>query len=509
MTVAEEGLPAEGTVAEGAAAGVAVAPQRRATSFAGDVLKLVSGTTLAQAIGVLITPILARMYAPEAFGTLALFTSITGILGVVACLRYELAIMLPETDEEAANLLAVSLVAVVAITALTIPVITLGRPLLVRLLKAPELGPYLWLVPIAVFFGGVFQALNYWNSRTKQFGRLSVVRVVQSASTHAVKLVSGLAGYVGGTPLIGATVLGSALSTGVLARRVWRDDNKLFRGAMHWRRMGDGAARYKRFPLIDAWGALLNTISWQLPALMLSFYFSRTVVGYYSLGLRVLQLPMSLIGGAIGQVFFQRAAEAHVQDRVQQTVESTLQQLLMIGLFPLLTLAICGRSVFSLVFGPSWTEAGLYCQILAPWILFWFVSSPLSIVFSVLERQDFLFRMNVVILATRFLSLLIGGVLDNVHIGLVVFSATGTIVYGYLILAAVRSVGSSVRRLSPSIVGHRYAYLLLGLPLAAVLIGVSDGVVAASGAGVCCLYYLGVLRRSPTLRARIEVMMPR
>ena len=80
---------------------------RHKTSFAGDVLKLVSGTTLAQAIGILITPILTRLYAPEAFGTLALFTSITSILSVIACMRYELAIMLPESDEEAANLLGV------------------------------------------------------------------------------------------------------------------------------------------------------------------------------------------------------------------------------------------------------------------------------------------------------------------------------------------------------------------------------------------------------------------
>ena len=76
---------------------------RRKTSFAGDVLKLVSGTTIAQLVGILITPVLTRLYAPEAFGTLALFTSITSILGVIACMRYELAIMLPESDEEVAK----------------------------------------------------------------------------------------------------------------------------------------------------------------------------------------------------------------------------------------------------------------------------------------------------------------------------------------------------------------------------------------------------------------------
>ena len=79
----------------------------RSSSFATDVLKLVTGTTLAQVITVLAAPVLTHLYGPEAFGFLAIFTSITSILGVNRLHgAYELAIMLPKTDEEAANLLA-------------------------------------------------------------------------------------------------------------------------------------------------------------------------------------------------------------------------------------------------------------------------------------------------------------------------------------------------------------------------------------------------------------------
>ena len=47
-------------------------PPRRNTSFKGDVLRLVSGTGLAQLIAILAAPILTRLYAPEAFGGWAL-----------------------------------------------------------------------------------------------------------------------------------------------------------------------------------------------------------------------------------------------------------------------------------------------------------------------------------------------------------------------------------------------------------------------------------------------------
>jgi len=98
-------------------------------------------------------------------------------------MRYELAIMLPKTDEEAANLLGLSLLCVAVVSGLTVPALYFGGDALLSLLKAPGLEPYLILVPVFVFISGVFLALNYWNSRTKHFGRLSVARVTSSLAT--------------------------------------------------------------------------------------------------------------------------------------------------------------------------------------------------------------------------------------------------------------------------------------------------------------------------------------
>ena len=120
-----------------------------------------SGAVLAQALGVLAMLIVTRLFAPEAFGVAAVFSSMAGIVGVVACLRYEIAIMLPESSEEAANILGVSLLSVILMTFLTILIVWLGGEQIIRLLHAPQLKHYLWLVPIAIFFQGIFLALNY------------------------------------------------------------------------------------------------------------------------------------------------------------------------------------------------------------------------------------------------------------------------------------------------------------------------------------------------------------
>lgn len=242
------------------------------SSFASNVLKLVTGSVFAQGLGILVIPIVARLFAPEAFGVAALFASITGIIGVLVCLRYEVSIMLPKTDEEAANLLGVSLCSVLIITAISALIILFAKEPIVRLLKAPELAKYLWLVPITVLISGIFLALNYWNSRTKHFGRLSIARVISSTTTQVTKLGLGFAGYVSSGVLIGTGILGSLVSTAVLGGQVWTDDRRLFKGNIRWKKIIAGLKRYKKFPIFTTWSILLNTVSHQAPLWVLAFF---------------------------------------------------------------------------------------------------------------------------------------------------------------------------------------------------------------------------------------------
>ncbi len=403
--------------------------KKRKTTFSGDVLKLTTGTAIAQVIAVLSAPLLTRLYAPEAFGVLALFISITGILGVIACMRYELSIVLPECDREAANLLGVSLGFAAIISVLTVLIIWLGRDFLVRWLNAPGLSSYLWLVPAAVFIHGVFLALNYWNSRTKHFGRLSIARVTASLATTTAKLGAGYAGYATGGTMIGASVGGQAIATTVLGGQTWRNDRKLLLRSMRWQAMCTGMSRHKKFPLFSTWSALMNTVSVQLPLLLLATFFSSTVVGFYALGHRLLSMPMSLIGSAIAQAFFPRAAAAKIDGTLPQVIRNTVTRLMALGLFPILLISIAGKDIFFVVFGSRWAEAGVYAQILAPWILFVFLGSPISTRFSVLVKQGESLVFNAILLVTRIASLVAGGLTGSILLALMLYAGTGTIMW--------------------------------------------------------------------------------
>jgi hypothetical protein len=63
-----------------------------------------------------------------------------------------------------------------------------------------------------------------------------------------------------------------------------------------------------------------------------------------------------------------------------------------------------------------------------------FISSPLSNLFATLERQELALMVNSVILGTRFVALIIGGLTHNIYLTLIIWSASGVLVYGGLAL---------------------------------------------------------------------------
>jgi lipopolysaccharide exporter len=405
------------------------------SSFISNVIKLVSGTTLAQVITILTAPIISRLFAPEAFGVLNIFTSLVTILTVVICLRYEFAIVLPEDDEDAANLVGLSVLIAFGISVLSsLFLLTLGRPFL-DLIKAPNLYPFLWLIPFYLFIQGIFQALNYWNTRTRHYGRLSIARVSASITTSALPIFLAVIGQATAASMVFSYVAGTLVFASVLGYQVLKESGAFFYRFIQRNRILENLKRYRKFPLVDSWGSFINNLSWQLPSLMLLYFFSETVVGYYSLSSRLILLPLTLLGNSVAQVFYQRSAELRSNPaNLARSVQLVFHRLAAIGLYPAVILGVAGPQLFAIVFGANWVEAGRYAQILSPWMFILFISAPLGNLFATLERQELSLAVNSVILATRFAALAIGGLTHNIYLTLAIWSISGVLVYGGLAL---------------------------------------------------------------------------
>ena len=486
--------------------------QNMSSGFIANVGKLVSGNAFAQALGILVLPVLTRFFSPDAFGVAALFTSFTGVLGVIACLRYELAIMLPETDEEAANILGVCIVAVITVCILIAIIIGFADEAIVSLLNAPELKPYLWLIPVSVFFSGIFLGLSYWNARAKRFGRLSIAQVLSSVGSQTTKLVAGFVGFLSAGALIGASILGVAVSASVLGGSTWRHDNRVFSSNIRWSRMIRGLKQYRKFPLFGTWSILLNTMSQQLPVWILSIYFSATEVGYYSLGRIILGAPIVLIGGAVSQVFYQKAVEVKDNRRdLPLAVDVVFSRLVSLGIFPLLLLTLIGGDLFSVVFGTQWVEAGVYAQILALWIFFQFISAPLSTVFSVLERQGSMLIFNIILFISRLVSLLLGGMTGDIYLTLILFAGTGVACYVFLCCWIIMLSGLPISRGIAVLCkyGLSSMFLLLSIPLIKWWWDLTSIWILLIGLVLSMVYYIWVINQDAELRKMSHMVMHR
>jgi len=485
---------------------------KSSSNFSANVLKLITGSVFAQSLGIFVAPIVTRLFLPEAFGIAAIFISITSVIGSIACLRYELSIMLPESDEDAANLLAVCLCSVLIVTVISYTAIWVYKYEIVHLLNAPELGKYFWLIPFMVLIGGIYLSLNLWSSRAKRFGQVSIVNVISSTVTQSSKLGFGFSGYCNGGALIVATVLGRFLSTLILIGQIWHRDYRLFRVGIKWEKMIAGLKKFIKFPLFSTWSVLLNSASHQLPFWILAYYFSPKIVGYFAFASTVVGLPMDIVGQAVGQVFFQKVSEAHNRiGNLSQVVEEVFRRLVSFSIFPILLLILIGQDIFIVVFGARWAEAGVYVQILGLWIFFQFISSPISTLFAVLEKQSYGLFFNVLLFCTRAASLIIGGMTDDVMLTLFLFASTGVACYSFLSFWLISKAGVSILQALYHIVKYSICSspLLIIIALAKYSLGVLQIGVLLLGLCSLIVYYSLVIRSDEELRKPVYMLFQR
>ena len=472
------------------------------SGFVSDVLKLTTGSVFAQGLAILAAPFLARLFDPDTFGLAALFASFSSIIVAVSSLRYEMAIMLPKEDNDAANIFGLCGLLVLGISILTAITFAFFGNRILFLLNGLEIAPYIGLLSLSVLLLGLALPLQYWFSRQKRFKELAIVRVVTSASNVAFCLGGGLLGYTGPGNLVFFRVLGGGTQSVSL---LWllRKEMRFFISAINPRKMWYLAKRYIKFPLLDTWLVLLNTVSQQLPVIFLMRFFGATIVGLYSYAIILLFIPLTFVCEAIAQVLFQSAAEKRAAgENLDLLVESVFKGLISVAILPFFLLIIVSPELFGLALGARWTESGVYTALLAPLLLTRFLASPLSILFSVFERQGTLVLLNLMGFILRTGALLLGGyALSDPRATVFLFGLAGAFMYSVVCGVSLSFVSPSYLRML------RYAvkYALFAAPCVIVvafakwIIDVGNLATLLVATLSSFIYFFNLFRKTPEL----------
>lgn len=385
-------------------------------SFLRSVAVLVGGTAMGHGITAAALPVLSRLYSPTDFSMLAVFAGLVSIVSVVACLRFDVAVALPEEHEEALRLLALALGSAAVCSLGVLAVVLLAPDWIAQRLNQPGLRSYLWLLPLSVLLGGGYSALQMWFVREKAFSLIARSRIAQSTASAGTQIASGAMAMGPG-----GLLLGHAMNTGAACvllgyRLLVGPGVHLALRRMSWHELRRTFKRYDRFPKYSTFEALCNSAAIHLPVIMIAALAAPKEAGYLMLATYVMQAPMALIGAAVGQVYLAGAAERHRQGQLSGFTADVLGGLLKTGTGPLLAAGIASPALFGLIFGLGWERAGVLVAWMTPWFILQFLSTPISMALHVTGHQRTALALQLFGLALRVLMVYLAATFDQTHV---------------------------------------------------------------------------------------------
>ncbi|MFO1022636.1 MAG: oligosaccharide flippase family protein [Planctomycetales bacterium] len=364
----------------------------RPSTYLANVALLAGSTATSQSIGFLATLILSRIYAPDEFGILTVFTSLSGPLMLVVTGQFDQAIPLAKDDEKRARLLEFTLLLVMT-CAFLVGIIVLTFPnSIANALGVPVLSKYLWLLPFSLLGAGFFTSLSMWSLQKKAF---SVVAASTLQQTVVRVSAQGLLGGAGLKPagLMLGEVLGSFGGVGRLMWKTWSSDRHLFQTSAK-RNWLEIAAEYRRFPLLAMPSAVLNIMANSVPQILLASMFGTAGAGLFGMSQRLTAVPVSLIGNSLGQVFYaDLASRRHEIGHHRKRFREMSMILAGIGVVGALLLLLAPYWAGPLL-GRRWYEAGAVIAAMAPMLLGRIVVAPVARTYFVYGKQHVLLMLD-------------------------------------------------------------------------------------------------------------------
>jgi len=355
-------------------------------NFGKAVLIIAGGTFLAQLINIVVSPIITRIYTPEEYGILTFYTAALALLAI-GSFKYELAIPITKEDKTAINVLALSVLVLCLFVIIIFVSLLFFGDFILGIFNYEVLSDFIYLIPLGVFLLGLYQIFRQWIFRKKDYKSLSKTTINQSVFGNSFKVITGLFGF-GPTGLIIGQIIGQSAGLTRLTKPIFQIEKNILKN-ITLKNMIWCAKRYKDFPIFNTSIHFLSTLGKQLPIIFIASFFGSHVVGLYGLAYSIVRLPMTLIGSAVGDVFFAEAASLGKENpkKIKQISNKLIKNLALVGIIPVVVLLLFGPQLFSIVFGEAWYEAGVYARIVSIMLFFILIFSPVSRVYEIFEKQ--------------------------------------------------------------------------------------------------------------------------
>lgn len=400
-------------------------------SIYANIAKLVTGTVLSQIINILVSPILSRMYSPADFGVSVLFQSITNIILTIATLKLDSAIVIPESDEKAKRIVVASLFYTFVTSIIMFIILLMLHIFGLDIFKNGNKYLLYFLVSLTILFGGTNSTFSNWGNRIQEYKTIMWIPVINTVTSTILNLSFGFLNYKSYGLIFG--IFGGTLISSLylfLKFGIPKIEPNIVKTTKE----------FSDFPIFQMPALLLNTLSTQIAIVAFTFFYNDTITGWYSMSQRILLLPLTIVGSAVGQVYFREAVSLNQRgEKLDVLTKKILTNAFLIAFIPMTIIIGFGDVLFGFVFGKEWVEAGIFAKYLTPWFLMVFVASPLSNILIVLKRQRENLIINFILLLSRVLVIWLGSLLFKDYSStLILFGGLGFILWYLLSIYFVR-----------------------------------------------------------------------
>lgn len=375
------------------------------------------------ALPVIVTPVLSRLYGPAAFGDWGIFSSFVTILTIAIFLGYDNTIVKTESDTDTKTISFLCMGISSLIIVLTGIIFYFGKNTSLHFFQTfPDT---LLLIFYLIFFSGYTILYNLCNKYEK-YNTLSLSSIVQGGAQAVFRILFGVISITAFNGLILGTTIAQGCCVVFLLISFYKESGRFRNIAITPTDIKRLVIKYKNFPLYDAPSSLLSFAAFNLPVLILAMYFDKASIGCFSIVLQLLLLPMSLIGSAMGRVYYQElcSSTGNINSNVNQKSKEILQVVSIISILPLLFLACGGDKLIILFLGAKWQTAGDVALCLSLWSFPTVLTQPLLPLFRYLNKQKTLLYFDIAYFIGGIGSIYIGcRITHNLYMILIVYAA--------------------------------------------------------------------------------------
>ncbi len=414
------------------------------SEFLRNTILLIGGTTIAQILPFVFSPVISRLYTAEDFSVYGVFISIYAIMASVLSLRYDMAIMLPDENNKAKHIINLCLINSLFFTLLFSFVILFAGDFIVDVLNLQAIRIWLFLLPISALFLSINNTLINWYNRNKEYKTISINRISRNSILTAANIGFGYA-KTGNFGLI----FSQFISDGIAAiYYLWMYFYKVLNKKISINILAIKAVakEFKDFPFFTLPTTFVDTVSLQIPVLLITSFFTSSLSGSYFFAYRILAIPIALVGSAYAQTFFQRFV-SFLQSKNTLGARKFLYQswliLLSLIIIPAIVVILFGEPIFTFIFGSEWQESGKIASILIFYIMFSFISSPTSSTYIALRMQKYSLIFGICVLCYRFSAYYIGYLFGDFYLALtilIICEIIEIIIYNTIVVFKLKSM---------------------------------------------------------------------